>query len=119
MAIHGRLRQAAKRALSRLPGRRKRKALPAQKARRAAPRDTGPTIDERLAGVAAAIRAGKHLECSWELFRLQHFPGWPHERVAAALGMWSKRAGITVSFEARDIESAGAIIPAIAVRFSR
>jgi hypothetical protein len=38
----------------------------------------------RLAPIAANALAGKYVECSWELFRLQHFPGWPHERVAAA-----------------------------------
>jgi hypothetical protein len=58
------------------------------------------------------------VECSWELFRLQHFPGWPHERVAAALGLWSTQQGVKVSFEARDVEAAGAIIPAICVSFA-
>jgi hypothetical protein len=117
MAVHRRLRQAAKRALSKIPGRRKRKALPARKARRAEPRGNGPTIDERLAWIVADVRAGKHVELSWELFRLNCFPGWPHERVAAALGLWSTRQGIRVSFESRDMEAAGAIIPAIAVCF--
>jgi hypothetical protein len=63
--------------------------------------------------------AGKHVECSWEFFRLQHFPGWPHERVAAALGLWSTRQGIKVSFEARDVQAGGAIIPSIVVQFSQ
>jgi hypothetical protein len=72
-----------------------------------------------LAAIAADVRAGKHVECAWELFRLQHFPGWPHERVAAALGLWSTRQGIVVAFESRDIQTARAIIPSIVVRFSR
>jgi hypothetical protein len=45
--------------------------------------------------------------------RLQFFPGWPHERVAAALGMWSTRQGIKVRFEGRE----GRDIPVIFVCF--
>jgi|SRR5687767_7494616 len=118
MAVHRRFRQAAKSALSNLPGRPKRQPLPARKARRAAPRGAEPTIDERLAHIAADVRAGKHVELSWELFRLNCFPGWPHERVAAALGLWSTRHGIRVSFESRDVQAGGAIIPAICVCFA-
>jgi hypothetical protein len=114
MPVHRRLQRAVKSALSKLPGRRPKKALPARKARRAETRGNGPTIDERLAHIAADVRAGKHVELSWELFRLNCFPGWPHERVAAALGLWSTRQRIKVSFEARDIEAGGAIIPATA-----
>src|SRR5687767_1624975 len=102
-------------ALSKLRGRHTRK--PARRARRVAPRGNGPTIDERLAAIAADVRAGKHVECGWELFRLQHFPGWPQERVAAALGLWSTRQSIRVSFEWRDMDAAGAIIPGIVVCF--
>jgi hypothetical protein len=91
---------------SALSNRRKRNPLPARKARRAEPRGNGPTVDERLAHIAAQVHAGKHVELSWELFRLNCFPGWPHERVATALGLWSTRQGIKVSFEARDIRAA-------------
>jgi hypothetical protein len=115
MAIHRRLRKATKSALSALRGRRAPRPKPARKARRAAPRGAGPTIDERLAPIAADALAGKHVECSWELFRLQHFPGWPHERVAAALGMWSTRLGIRVIFEGRTVND----VPVILVCFAR
>ena len=93
MAVHRRLRQATRNALSAFRGRRARKPKPSRKARRAAPRGNGPTIDERLAWIVADVRAGKLVECSWELFRLQHFPGWPHERVAAAARVVVDAAG--------------------------
>jgi hypothetical protein len=117
LPVHRRLRQATKRALSALPG-RVRKPKPARKAFRAAARSNGPTLDERLAPIAADVRAGKQVECTWELLRLEHFPGWPHEHVAVALGLWSKRAGIKVTFEGRDVQAAAAVIPTIVVRFS-
>jgi hypothetical protein len=117
MTIRRRLRKAATNALSKLRGRHTRK--PPRRARRVAPRGDGPTIDERLAAIAADVHAGKYVECAWELFRLQHFPGWPHERVAAVLGLWSTRQGIVVAFVSRDMEAAGAIIPSIVVRFSQ
>jgi hypothetical protein len=43
------------------------------------------------------------------VFRLQHFPGWPHERVAVALGMWSTRRGIKVTFEGRSVNDSPVI----------
>ena len=92
MAIHRRLRQAAKKALAALPacGGHARKGP--RNALRRAPRGEGPSIAERLAPIAAKALAGEHVvECAWQLFRLQYFPGWPHERVAAALGLWSTR----------------------------
>jgi hypothetical protein len=88
--------------------------MPARKARRAAPRGDGPTIDERLAPIATDVLAGRHVECNWKLFRLQHFPGWPHERVAAALGLWSTRQGVKVSFEGRNVRD----VPVIFVCFA-
>jgi hypothetical protein len=52
--------------------------------------DAGMTLWKFIAmspgWLVADVRAGKHVECSWEFFRLQHFPGWPRERLAAALG---------------------------------
>jgi len=39
------------------------------------------------------------------------------ERVAAPLGLWSTRHGIRVSFESRDVQAGGAIIPSICVCF--
>jgi hypothetical protein len=94
MAIHRRLRQAAKKALAALPRlRRPRKPKGPRKAQRRAPYGEGPTIDERLAPIAAKALAGQHVECAWEFFCLQYFPGWEHERVAAALGLWSTRQG--------------------------
>jgi hypothetical protein len=66
-------------------------------------RANGPTIEERLAGVRAEALAAKVChELPWELFRLQYFPGWPHERVAAALGIWQRSAGIDVKWDERE-----------------
>jgi hypothetical protein len=105
--------QATKKALSALRGGRARTPKPARRARRAEPRGNGPTIDERLAPIAADVFAGKHVERAWELFRFQHFPGWPHERVAAALGLWSTRQGVKVTFEGRTVRD----VPVIWVCF--
>jgi hypothetical protein len=112
--IHRRLRGATKTALSKLGGRHDRRPKPARRARRLASRDDGPTIDERLAPIAADVLAGNHVECRWELFRLQYFPGWPHERVRAALGLWGLRAGVAVCLERRDVRDS----PVIFVCFS-
>jgi hypothetical protein len=55
------------------------------------------------------------VECSWKLFRLQYFPGWPNERVAAALGLWSTRIGVRVTFEGRDVRDVPVIFVCFAV----
>jgi hypothetical protein len=60
MAIHRRLRQATKSALSKLRGRRKPK--PARKARKVSSRGESPSIDERLAPIAAMTLAVEHVE---------------------------------------------------------
>jgi hypothetical protein len=115
MSIHRRLRQAAKNAITALRGRRARKPKGPRKGRRRRliVRGEGPGIDERLSKVAEKALAGEHIECAWELFRRQHFPGWPHERIAAALGMWSTRTSIRVSFEGRTVRE----LPVIYVCF--
>lgn len=70
----------------RIAARRARTPKPARKGLRSVPR-VGLTVDERLALIAAEVFAGKHVDCAWELFRFQHFPDWPHEPIAAALGV--------------------------------
>jgi hypothetical protein len=62
-------------------------------------------IDRSLAGFAARVRSGAPLECAWELFRLQYFPGWKPARVAAAVAAWSQREAISVAFEIRKVHS--------------
>jgi hypothetical protein len=94
LTVHRRLNHATKRALSALRAPEKRTPKPARRTRRAAPPGNGPTIDERLAQLAADVQAGKRVECAWELFRLNYFPGWPHERVAAALGNPGDRSAV-------------------------
>jgi hypothetical protein len=59
--------------------------------------DRGAPCGSTSGFLAAEVLAGKHVECAWELFRLQHFPGWEHEDVAAALGAWATRHGIKVT----------------------
>ena len=92
-----------------------RKPKPARRARRASPRGENPTLDERLAPIASDVLEGTHIDCAWELFRSEHFPDWPHERIAAMLGMWSTRRGIKVIFEARTVND----LPVIWVCFGK
>jgi hypothetical protein len=89
MAIHRRIRQAAKNALSAHRGRRARKVARPGKGRELVRDPEADRIDRRISGLAAEVLAGKHVECPWELFRVQHLPGWEHEDVAAALCAWS------------------------------
>lgn len=80
------------------------KRLRARKAEpqlRAADTQEPESVDRRLAALAARALAGEPAECAWELFRLEYFPGWKPARIAAALGAWSRRQGLTVSFEIR------------------
>jgi hypothetical protein len=49
------------------------------------------------------------------LFRLQHFPGWPYECIAAVLGVWSTRTGVKVTFEGRTVRD----VPVIWISFGR
>jgi hypothetical protein len=114
MAIHRRLRNAAKSALTAIRDPRVRKPKGPRKAFRLSARAAEFTVDERLSALAAKALAGEHVECSWELFRLQYFPGWPNERVAEALGLWSTRTGVRVAFEGRTARNA----PVIFVCFS-
>ena len=109
MAIHRRLRNAAKSTLTALRDPRVRKPKGPRKAFRRTSRAGQFTVDERLSAIAAKALAGEHVECSWELFLLQYFPEWPHERVTAALGLWSTHTGIPVSFEGRPARNAPVI----------
>ncbi len=60
-------------------------------------------IDRRLSQVAGEVLGGKYFECPWELFRLQYFPGWEHDRAAGALVQWCARHGFIVRFGPRTV----------------
>jgi hypothetical protein len=113
MAIHRRIRQAAKDALSAHRSRSARKAARPGKGRALARDPEADRIDQRLSALAAKVLAGDAVECAWELFRVQYFPGWEHEDVAAALGLWATRTGVKVTFESHEIRG----VPVIWVRF--
>ena len=62
-------------------------------------------VDQRLAALAARTLAGERVECAWELFRLQYFPGWKPPRIAGELGAWARRHGIEVAFDTRRLHN--------------
>ena len=73
-----------------------------RRARKTAARKPGQQgIEQRLDAFAAKVHAGRPVECAWELFRLQYFPGWKPARIAGELGAWQRRHGITVTFDIR------------------
>jgi hypothetical protein len=108
MAVQRRLRNASRNATSAIRGRRARKAARTREDRELVRGPVADQIDRRLSALAAKVLAGHHVEFAWELFRLQHFPGWDHEEVAAALGAWSRRHGLKVTFEGRTVRDASA-----------
>jgi hypothetical protein len=112
MAVHRRVRKAAHNALAYVRGRRKE----IQRRRKGAGDRGEPdasTIDKRLSGIAKELATRRVVSCPWELFRVQHFPGWEHEEVAAAIGQWSRRQGISLDFETREVNG----LPVIYVLF--
>jgi hypothetical protein len=68
------------------------------------PASDNVAVDQRLSAIAAQALAGHHVESAWELFRLQHFPGWEQQEIAAVLGVWSHRHGIELTFEGRTVQ---------------
>ena len=52
------------------------------------------------------------------LLKISHFPGWPHERVAAALGIWQRSAGIDVKWEQREVDCGAGRVPVIVVQLA-
>jgi hypothetical protein len=85
-----------------------KKALSTHRKRRARkPARSG--VDQRLSQICAKALAGEPVECAWEIFRLQHFPGWKPTDIAGALGAWSLRHGIKVEFGIRKLHSVDVI----------
>ena len=66
-------------------------------------------VDQRLSQICVRALAGEHVECAWELFRLQHFPGWKPAEIAGALGAWSRRHAIKVQFGIRKLHKVDVI----------
>ena len=62
-------------------------------------------VDQRLSQICARALAGEPVECAWEMFRLQHFPGWKPTDIAGALGAWSLRHAIKVEFGIRKLHN--------------
>ncbi|MGH8667750.1 MAG: hypothetical protein ACREUN_04265 [Burkholderiales bacterium] len=60
--------------------------------------------------------AGNRIECAWELFRLQYFPGCKPADIAGALGAWSRRQGINVQFEIRKTHNVDIIFMVFTAR---
>jgi hypothetical protein len=71
-----------------------------------------------LRDLAAEVRSGAIRECSWELFRLQHFPGRDHEEAAEMLGEWALQNGIQIDFDSRKTMAGNRTIDVIYVLFT-
>jgi hypothetical protein len=108
MAIHRRLRKAARAALA--PIRRAREAL--ERRRRwerrhtqRVPRDRD--VDERLAAVAVEVKAGRFTEQPWHSFKAAYFPGLDDDEIADLLDYWCRRHGIEPSLREGKTELGG------------
>lgn len=80
------------------------------------PADPDQQIDQRLSRFAAPVLAGNRIECAWELFRLQYFPGWKPAHIAGALGAWSRRQAINLQFEIRKTHNVDTIFMVFTAR---
>ena len=72
-----------------------------------------------LEQIARDVRAGKVIDCAWELFRLQHFPGHEHEQAAAELSEWAGENGIEVEFHARKVRDRDVVFVLLIARTAR
>ena len=102
MAIHRRIRKAARLSLQAL--RRGRETLKRRRARRRLARNKSASVlNERFSALAAYILKGERYETAWELFRHGHFKGLEHEEAALELAAWAKAHRITVQFDRRRV----------------
>lgn len=72
-----------------------------------------------LEELAAEVHAKGAVECPWELFRLQHWPGRDHEDAAAQAAMWADENDIHIDFDIRKREAGrGRLVDVIYVLFT-
>jgi len=98
-----RVPKAALGGLSAAKGRRRPTGARSRDGRELARDRQSEKVDQRLSQVAGEVLAGNYYESPWELFRLQYFSGWEHDRVAGALVKWSARHGFIVRFGLRTV----------------
>jgi hypothetical protein len=102
MAVHRRVRKVARAAVAH--ARRGGRALPSRRAPARNDRDPKAiAIDERLHALTEYVRASRHYEGTWQIFRFGQFKGLTDEEATLALAAWARRQRIEVGFEVRKV----------------
>lgn len=78
------------------------------------PRSKSPNALDR---VEAQIRSGALRRCSWELLRLQLFPGLKIDAATRKLCTWAKKKRIAVTFESQTVYAGSTRLEVIYVIF--